>query len=336
MSRSRLLLTGCGGAAGITALRLLAGVREQVDVLAADADEYSYACQLADSFSVLPRVDGTGKYRQALIDLVDRWGVEAVIPCHSAELVEMAGAAADLRRRGVRWPAVSSAVARVVADKRALYQLLIRTGLPVPKFGDLLGPLPPPEPGLVRVVKRCIGSGGVGVVTVESGAPLPMMVEQPAIVQVHVAGTEISLDGVVLSDGRILGPVGRIRRSVRHGLAVVSDSLPVSAQLHQLYHATARAAGTTGALNVQLIVDRAGAPWIIDINPRFPAGGLAMSAELGLNLPRTVALDLLYGPDSAAQPTIRYAALRQYRWYTDAIVELEAMASPREGAPDAR
>jgi carbamoylphosphate synthase large subunit len=324
--RETLLLTGGGGAAALSALELLRSFRPAVKIVVADSDEYSSSRETADAFAVLPPTSAEHDYRDALLATIDDYGVTAAIPCHSSELLQYAILAADLDARGVHWPYVSVHTAKTASDKSAVYELLVQNGVTVPPFAPVTGTPPTHvDRGARRVIKRRTGSGGVGMHVLDEGAPLPSNVlgsPDLYLQQIHVTGDELSLDGVILSDGRVLGPTARLRRKIRSGIAVVCDAVECTAGMREVFHAVACAIGTTGPLNVQGFQDDPGALAVIDVNPRFPAGGMALSAALGLNLPAAVAADLLRGPHTVLEPKIQYRSLRSYKVLTDHVVEV--------------
>lgn len=314
-----LLMTSCGGAAGLSALDLLSSIRSSFTLIAADSNPISYAREIADEFVQFPPTKGHSAYAAALLQAIDRFQVNATIPCHSSELQLYAELGAELSSRRVRWPSVTLATARTVSDKLMLYATLRREGISVPDFATLEEPFA----GRKRVIKLRTGAGGNGCLVLDRSEPIPdniRAMQNRYLQQVYAEGEEISLDGVVLSDSRIFGPVCRIRRETRYGLAFVSDAIDLGATGKSLFRSVAMAAGTSGPLNVQVFRNRDGALSVTDVNPRFPAGGLALSAALGLNIPNLVATDLLLGPSNISVPVIEFRPVRHYKLFADRIV----------------
>jgi carbamoylphosphate synthase large subunit len=321
---SRLLLTSCGGAAGVTALTLLKSGLPDLTLIGADADEYAYAQELVDDFFVLPATADLDAYCESLVELARTALPNAIVPCHSTELGAFGRVGPTLMAGGVRWPVIGSSGIATMSDKFLLYSRLQDSGVAVPDFSLLGRPLAGADPLAVpRVLKPRRGAGGRGVRFVSAGDPDPCLegfAEEEYVQQVWVEGPEISLDGVVLSDGRVVGPVSRARRSVRDGLAVVSDAIDLAGTGSELFRRVAAICGARGALNVQVF--RIGDSLLVtDVNPRFPAGGLAVSAALGLNLPKVLAIDLLVGPSEIKTVAPVFRPVRHYKTYRDVIVE---------------
>jgi len=321
------MLSCAGGVGGQTALRLLREAGTCPRVVAIDADEMSYARLLADNYVIVGHPVSSPEYQIELLQVVDREDVTAAISCYSGELSVYAAIADELDIRGVRRPGVPLAAVHALSDKRRLYELLSNAGLPVPAFStpDSIG-----RGGVLdaSVVKLRDGSGSRGLFRLAVGDELPRAVlDSPSsyIVQSAARGEEISLDGVVLSDGRVCGPIARRRLRVRGGLAIVGESLDLGAAADEIFSKIVALLQVTGPLNVQGFLEGGKLIGVTDVNARFPAGGMALTAALGLNMPALVASDLLFGPASVESPQIRYKRVRHYRYYDDAVIPLDLM-----------
>jgi len=65
-----------------------------------------------------------------------------------------------------------------------------------------------------------------------------------------------------------------------------------------------------------------GQSYVIDVNPRFPAGGMSLSAVSGINLPEAVTLDLAFGPYAVEAHQVFNPNLRHYRIESDTFLRL--------------
>jgi hypothetical protein len=187
---------------------------------------------------------------------------------------------------------MSTEACRVRADTHLLYSALRSGGVDVPDHvaSETAGAHRLPWDGAMLKPRRGAGSRGIAIVPAGPNRTIP--IERDESRNGTFPGIELGLDGVVTTTGVVLGPAARASRldSARHGnrerlsRGRRSPPRPVSR----------RGAGdpARGALNVQVRVSE-GQPYVIDVNPRLPAGGMALSAAQGLNLPVLVALDLL-------------------------------------------
>lgn len=319
------MLSCGGGTGGQTAVRLLREAGIPARIVVTDSDAMSYARHLADVYVTVPTPTDAVDYEQALLRVIDDEGVSAAISCYSGELPAYAALARELDSRGVRRPDVPHAAMEILQDKHLLYQVLSNAGLPIPAFST-------PDPvdrGISSdacIVKLRDSAGSRGMFLLASGEELPeAVVRAPSayVVQEVASGEEVSLDGVVLSDGRIGGPLARRRLRVRGGLAIVGESLDLGGAADEAFGAIVALLKVTGPLNVQGFFEGGELTGITDVNARFPAGGMALTAALGLNIPAAVASDLLFGPESVQLSSIHHRRLRHYRYYEDAMIPLD-------------
>ena len=318
-----IALSCAGGAAGITALELL---RQDQDLrlVAFDADPNSFAQVIADDFHLVASPLTEPSYGEALLGALVNCNAEVLLPCHSGELAHLASLDSVLSRHGIKWPKPFPGPLDILLDKLSLYGALGRAGIPVPSYSiaDAVRAFPSER----VVFKRRTGGGSRGLSFAGPGEPVPTSVtSEPTtyVEQVAIDGLEVSLDGVVLTNGNVLGPIGRVRVAVRNGLAIVSESIDLGTEGRDLYERVARVVGACGAMNMQAFISDGHLVGVTDVNPRFPAGGMALSAQLGLNLPSIVVQDLLFGPGHVQTNLISFRRLRHYRKWSDVFVAVD-------------
>jgi hypothetical protein len=90
-----------------------------------------------------------------------------------------------------------------------------------------------------------------------------------------------------------------------------------------LFRSVASTVGTRGALNVQVFYYEGVFLGVTDVNPRFPAGGMALTDALGLNMPWVVVTDLLLGAAAVDVNLPPFRLWRHYRHWADALLPLE-------------
>lgn len=322
MMPSIVALTCAGGAAGITALELLRPDRS-LHLVAIDADPFSYAQEIADEFITGVALVSDKSYGESLIDVLTSVAPDVVVPCHSGELCHFLEIGPKLRALGSRWPELDTESVAMLTDKAVLYDALVAAGVRVPRYARASS-LDRAFPEERVVFKRRSGAGSRDLIYAEPRARCPdgVVAAQDYIEQVVAAGAEISFDGVVLSDGSVVGPITRVRLGVRGGLAVIGESVDLGDQGRELFVRVAAVTGARGALNVQAFFDSGELVGVTDVNPRFPAGGMALTAALGLNLPRTLIADLLHGPERVHVELPPFRRVRHYRKWSDVIVEI--------------
>lgn len=271
-----VLVTGAGGAAGISVIRALDGVRPTVT---ADCDPLAAGLHLAGDAGVVPRADDP-EFVGHLLKLADRTGATTLVCTVAEELPALAAATADLDRAGVRhWLPSADAVATCV-DKWAFAAACTAADVPSPATG--LGSadgVPGPW-----IVKPRTGRGSRDVYTAddlgELGRALARVPE--ALVQTRLGGTEFTVDALVDRDGVLAGAVPRWRLVTKAGISTVGRTFD-HPELVAAVSTLLVAVGLTGPACVQGFVDDAGTFAFTEINPRF-SGGLPLSLAAGADL----------------------------------------------------
>ncbi|GEL25621.1 carbamoyl phosphate synthase [Pseudonocardia sulfidoxydans NBRC 16205] len=273
---SPVLVTGAGGAAGISVIRALDGVRATV---AADCDPLAAGLFLAGDAGVVPRADDPAFVDQ-LLKLADRTGATTLVCTVAEELPALAAAAADLDRAGLRhWLPAPGAVAACV-DKWAFAAACTAADVPAPATGlgtaeNVPGPW---------IVKPRAGRGSRDVHAADDADDLARALARvpDALVQTRLDGTEFTIDALVDRDGVLAGAVPRWRLVTKAGISTVGRTFD-HPELVDAVATLLVAVGLTGPACVQGFVDDFGAFTFTEINPRF-SGGLPLSLAAGADL----------------------------------------------------
>ena len=270
-------VTGAGGAAGIAVVRALMAAGHRV--VAADADSMGAGLRLASAGFVLPRCDD-GAFVDSVLDFVTEAGAGALMSTVAEELPLLGGIAHDLDDEGVAtWLPTPAAVA-ACCDKWRFAQLMVGQGVraPATNLGTADG-----VPGS-WVVKPRFGRGSRDVRYVDRADDLAWAlarVPEP-IVQSRVRGREFTVDALIDRDGVLAGAVPRWRLETKAGISTKGATFEDEYLVKEMVDVLA-AVGLTGPANIQGFVDTDGAPWFVEVNPRF-SGGLPLSLAAGADL----------------------------------------------------
>jgi carbamoyl-phosphate synthase large subunit len=104
------------------------------------------------------------------------------------------------------------------------------------------------------------------------------------LVQEHLPGPEYSLDVLARADGHVAAVVPRERLKVDSGIAVTGRTLHDDG-LENYAREVARLIGLTTVANVQVKIDVAGEPALLEVNARFP-GTMPLTIAAGVDMPR--------------------------------------------------
>lgn len=293
--RVRILLTCIGRRVELLRAFKQAGesLGIRLEIHGADATPLSPALQLVDRPHVVPEI-GSGKYLDALADVVQREKIDLLIPLIDSELPVIAGAAQRFVELGCLALISSASVVAVCRDKLATYRKLVEAGIDTPATSLWVAAVEQKRQRFPSFLKPRFGSAAMGnyvVHTLDELRTFGARVKD-AIVQEFVEGAEHTLDVYVDFEGRVRTVVPRKRLEVRTG--EVSKGLIVKdAAIMAVGRRVAEMLGDCrGVITVQCMITAQGRIRVIEINPRF-GGGVPLSIRAGADFPKWILQELL-------------------------------------------
>lgn len=285
----RILIGSCGGLAGCYLARRFREL-DGVMVIGADASLHHVARPFLDEFVPLPAV-ADPDFREALTDLLICHRIDCYIPTHSQEIRAVAKHETWIRERWGGNFLVSPYETYLNLDgKRTSTESLRRIGIPVPRIIEAPGP----EVPYPVFMKPDEGSGSKRAQAVESEIlhrEYARLYPDCGFYQL-VRGTEYTVDCVFDTGGRLLAYNQRVRLKNMGGAVIISrnsydfDILPYLKKLESAFI-------IKGCVNFQYILSE-GVPYFTDVNLRYAAGGLPLTVESGIDVPR-ILLDIWAG-----------------------------------------
>jgi carbamoyl-phosphate synthase large subunit len=279
------LVTGVGGAAGLSVLKALrtAGLR----AVAADCDARSAALDLGDASGVLPRADDPG-FATDLAKLAVAHGVDVVICTVAEEMPALHMAAGGLADAGVAVWLPSSEAVEDCTDKARFAERLTAAGVPTPatvhvaELADgVTAASAVPGPW---IVKPRFGRGSRDVYACDAPDELDWALRRvpDPLVQTRLSGREFTVDALVDPAGRFAGGVPRWRIEVKAGISTKGETF-VDDRVLDGTEAVLAAVGLRGVACVQGFVTDDDQVVFVEANPRF-SGGLSLSLAAGADL----------------------------------------------------
>jgi carbamoyl-phosphate synthase large subunit len=279
------LITGVGGAAGLSVLKALrsAGIR----VVAADCDARSAALELGDAAGVLPRADDPA-FAADLAKLALEHGAGVVVCTVAEEMPALHRAAEELADAGVAVWLPSPAAVEDCTDKARFAERLTAAGVPTPAtvhVADLAdaGAVACAVPG-PWIVKPRFGRGSRDVYPCDEPDELGWALRRvpDPLVQTRLTGREFTVDALVDREGRFAGGVPRWRVEVKAGISTKGETF-VDERVLDGTAAVLAAVGLRGVACVQGFVTDTDEVVFVETNPRF-SGGLSLSLAAGADL----------------------------------------------------
>ena len=284
-----ILLTASGSPGTAALMRALRGNGErEARVVGVDMSERSVGRYICDVFAVVPPSDDDG-FVDAVLDVVERERVDAVLPQSSYDLPALA----DARDRFPVPVLVSPPeTVRRSNDKAETYALLRGLGLPAPEFARARGgaevaaavrELGYPQRELAVKPAFSSGSRGFRVLSADADRRTQLLTNRPGVAEALrleelvellgddetellvmelATGKERTIDGIA-AKGRVLLGHPKTREAMRAGLAMYFETLDDPA-LMDTAAKIVRELALDHFFNIQLVGDH-----VIEINPRI-------------------------------------------------------------------
>jgi biotin carboxylase len=281
----------------------------RVHVVAVDCEPSAAARGLADVFELVPH-GSDPDYVSRLADIAQRHRVDLVVPWSDAEALAAAGARSLIERKGCTLACAEIGTLETLSDKAATYVALERAALPVPRWrraetvaeleegvGQLL------TMGLDVAVKPAVSRGGRDVSVIRTdvrgascyggGREVHMDAGSfrrdyllrytdlmPVIAMERLYEPTFDLD-MLARDGELLRAV--VRRRINAAVPNDGHIIEERADLYDLARRIVETFGLTWLYDCDVMLDREGAPRILEINPR-PSGSAAVAVAAGVPL----------------------------------------------------
>ncbi len=308
--RTRILVTGAGGAAAISYLQAMQG--PQFSLFAADMDPNAtglYMVGPSKRFLIPPAA--AANYVQAILELCEREQIDILVPTVDMELLPISERRSEFEAAGVKLLLAPQGCLELCLDKWLLMQAC-GPQLPVPQSAVLTEGLDLSTIPLPCIVKPREGAGGRGFKIVHT---LADWMDQPRdgtmLIQEYLPGDEYSVDVLVDAEGHFKAAVPRLRMKVDSGVAVTARTVR-DEELMDLSERVARVIGLRFVGNIQWRRRADGRPMLLEVNPRFP-GTMPLTVAAGVDMPRLSTASLMGEQLPAIAPFEEIAIVRRWQ-----------------------
>lgn len=288
----KILITSVGSVNGINIIKALRGQNDiKVSLVSVDTDSLSPGFYLSDNHYLVPKVNQPD-FIKKILEICKKEKIDIILPVHSIEFPIFAKNKSLIRKAGIKMAVSDPKVYEITGDKIKSHQFFKKNKIPCPKvysFKELKND----KIKFPLIIKPRESSGSKNVYCVKNKRELQFFVnyvENP-IIQEFVKGKEYTIDIVSDLNGKMIAASPRIRIQTRDGIAV--KSITESNQILVDYaKKIANNLNMIGPGNIQCIVNKKEIKFI-EINNRFPAGGLPLAVKAGLNIPLIIIKMLL-------------------------------------------
>ncbi len=269
-----VLITSAGSTNGVNIIKALKGHR----IIAVDCDELSAGLYMSDVWFVVPKATDP-RYKEVMIDICRREQIDIIFPSFSEEIKVLNGIE-ELNNKLV----ISPRKVYELTENKILCKAFIRNL-------HLLTPEQYPKE-YPMIVKPIVGTGSKDIHIVNTPEELNFYLKKDMFYEEFIEGVEYTVDGVSDFDGKVVCCLPRIRLEKKGGLATKCET-EFNPTLVGLTRVIAEKMKLVGVWNIQCI-KRDGLYYFIDINNRFPSGGMPLATASGMNIPE-ILINILKG-----------------------------------------
>lgn len=310
MSR-KILVGSCGGLTGSFLVREFKKNKDY-QVLGFDANEVNATKKFLDGFFILPRATDDA-FVDGLLKVLNENDIDYYFPTHSKETCVIAENEDYLRANwGGKFIVSPFDSYEKLDSKHNSNRYLAEAGVPVPKeITELL-----PADSYPVFMKPEIGSGSSKAQIIENRKLHGMFKElyPDACFFEYIKGQEFTVDCLFDNNGRLVA-FNQRKRVKSMGGAVIITQNDYSFDIGPYLRKIEKAFTIKGCTNFQFIL-RDGIPYFTDVNLRYASGGLPLTVNSGIDIPKLL-LDILDGKEIGAIESNQAPDKIMYRYFEE-------------------
>lgn len=303
-----VLLTSVGGITGTYLTKHFSGNADYRLIGVDMQPDVSLQGYLSNFFQV--PASGDHNFMDAVKEIVRKEEVDVIIPVSSYDVDAFSKNTTDILFKN-RMMVMPYEQHRNLHDKKKCYEALERVGVAVPKTV--------PKDCYPYVMKKRIGSGGKGVVAIESKEDFQywsLKMEDYICVE-RLKGDEYTVDCLFDRKGICVGYNTRKRMKTAGGGVVISQNCKGKG-IDRIISTFEREFSLCGPINFQFKYDENGdIPIVFDVNTRLASGGLPLTVASGFDIPDCLVRLVLNQEVAPWTCSDAFKELTMYRYYEE-------------------
>lgn len=318
-NKKKRVLIGSNG--GLTGIYLAKNLRQLDDVIlyGADCADISAGKFFVDKQVYLPSAQSP-EFIESLIILLNFERIDIYLPTHSKEMKVISYNESKIRELTKTRFIVSPKETFAALDDKILANFhLHQIGIPVPRLIENMAEQYP------IFMKHKLGSGGKGTAVIENAVihkAYRDTCEDVAFFQL-IQGKEYTVDCLFDKMGNLRG-FNQRQRIKTNGGAVTISKTSCDIDIEPWLKKISKVWVFRGCVNFQYIVQD-NIPYFIDINLRYPSGGLPLTVQSGLDIPKLIVKLLLREKFSLEISKQEKMDRIMYRYYEEIFEECDSL-----------
>lgn len=248
-----------------------------VELVGIDADPLSAGFHMIEKSYIVPMANDE-KFIPELLEICKKEKIDILIPILSYEIPIITENRNKFEKIGVKMALSDCDVYKATENKIKTNELFDRLKIPYPEvYNDEIK-----FPAIIKPLKDTSGAKNVHKVETQEELDFYKKKVPDSFIQEFVEGQEYTIDGLCDLKGKMLYALPRKRLTIKFGMAVKSIT-EYNQELIDYTRKIVEGFGIVGAFNIQCIKNNK--IWFIEVNNRFPSGGLPLVVGANLNIP---------------------------------------------------
>ncbi len=314
MSPTTVIITSAGTASAVNVLKSLRLQHElPLRLVALDADYMAAGLHLADAHHVIPKATDPSYFREVL-RVIELEQAAVFIPVYSREIATVVRDRQRLERSGVRMLLPSIETFETCDNKERWNLFATSLGLRIPRCLTEEDLRQPESLAFPLFAKPRVASSSTGAVRLDDLEDLLYQARKTSglMVQEFISGAETTIDVFcdTLHNPLVISP--RLRLATKSGQSVKAKTTSAD-PFRAIVETVCRAVRMVGVCNFQFISNDKESV-LIEVNPRYAAGGLMATVMAGANIPLMVVKTALGLPISPSETKARVGLSMSRYW----------------------
>jgi carbamoyl-phosphate synthase large subunit len=289
-NKINVLFTAAGGAGTIYMIKHLKKMK-RFRIVAVDANRYAAGLHFADKAYVVPMI-GSENYINKILEIVTNEDIDVAVPLIDEELSLFFKFEEKVEKLKVLIP--KKRFTDIVLNKLRMVEEFSKKNIPVPEsysFSDMNSKIKMPF-----IIKPRVSRGSRGFRIIREKAEIEKYLneekyaKEELMVQKYIEGKEYTVSVIITKEGKLLSVVPK-EIILKRGITQIGITRK-NRIIENLCKKINEKFNPCGPINVQLIIDEKGKPYVFEVNPRFSTT-VALTIESGVDEISALILDRL-------------------------------------------
>ncbi len=261
---------------------------KEYEIASSDTDRLDPIASRVNCFKVLPKIEDKA-FKEELLEYIQECNIKGIILWNNKDFKYIADIKTEIENLNCKVMIPEKEKFQICFDKRKTYEFLTKNNIPTPKTflnSSEVDKFP-------VIVKPYNGAGNMDIHKADNMEQLKLFekITPNAIIQEYIEGIHYTIDTYTDRNLHTFCIVPRERVKVRDAEVVIAR-IKIKENLLDIGKQVSERFAVNGPMNIQVIEDCNGIPYVIDMHCRF-GGGTDLSIKAGARFHEWMIQDVL-------------------------------------------